>query len=300
MMSLNDTSSQPPIYCVSKIEGLSGDDSPPKDSKPRTQTLLSCSESRGLTVVHPFMMSEGDAETTSYETRSNKPFLYSINSTLPSDDEAYIFRLPNELLQKCLQFLINGDAASNAEMKPPCERGSFSPHIKSRISSRSIWAASVTCKTFSQLSKPLLYTDLIVLAPSFLDVDEHIVELDANARRRLRHFYRSTKESPELVRFCKIVAAHFKQSTWLECQAALRQTSSLQELTLVGSDIRFERLGNVFGALRCLKVLTLSGVQCHEPHAGHASPAIQKQRAAADRAALPLPVSRKFSKYRRG
>ena len=299
-MPVNDTPSQPHTYGVFETEEMSGYESPPKDSKQRTQTLLSCSESRNLTLMFPLIMSEGDAETTSYETRSNKPFLYSINSTLPSDDEAYILRLPNELLQKCLQFLINGDAASNAEVKQPCEWVSFSPHIKSRISSRSIWAASVTCKTFSQLSKPLLYTDLIILAPSFLDVDEYIVELDDNARRRLRHFYRSTKESPELMRFCKIVAAHVKQSTWLECQAALRQTSSLQELTLVGTDMRFERLGNVLGALRCLKVLTLSGVQCHEPHAGHASPAIQKQRAAADRAALPLPVSRKFSKYRRG
>ena len=236
-------------------------------------------------------MSEGHAETTTFETRSNKPFLYSINSILPSNKEAYILRLPNELLQKCLQHLVQGDVARNAGMKQPRAWRSSTPHHRFCASSRSVWASSVTCKRLSQLSKPLLYSDVIILAPSFLNDDEEIEALEDRVRRRLWQFYRSVTESPELMRYCKIIGVAFKQSTWLYCQAALRQSPSLQELTLEGSDLRFERLGNVLGNLRSLKVLILSGVQCHEPRAWHPTTAVQKQRANADSAALPSPVS---------
>ena len=241
------------------------------------------------------MMSKGDPETTAFETRSNKPWLYSINSALPSKEEAYILRLPNELLQRCFQSLVNGDTASSQHRG----RESSTPHSRFCNSSREVWATNLTCKRFRQLSQPLLYADVILLAPPFEGDVEQIEKLEYRARHRLRQFYHSVKKSPELMQFCKMLAITFKQSTWIDCRAALRRSTSLRELTLVGSELRFEHLSNVLGTLRCLKVLTLSGVQCHEPYVGHPGPAVQSQREADDRAELPSPVSPELSQFPR-
>jgi len=332
-MSTHEEQRQPSIHAVFTIDPLAGRRASlsSKHGKPRrlVQTWLSLSECCTLTLVHPFMMSEGEPETTTFESKSDKPFLYSIHPTVPRSGKSYITRLPNELLQKCLEYLVEADIA-NDEHRVYTD---YYPQFKTGTRYRSTWAISLTCKRFSQLVKPSLYADVNIIRPGHWNHTEMVMQHEEKLQRRVNQFLRSIKESPQLRQLCKVLAVdldmfaqlarfcedsvffdktrslalHCRDSTWGDempsdshgertnsawqyCQAAFQRLSALQELTLVGGDLRFGHLAGVIGDQKGLKTLTLWGVQC-QSRDGQRSPAVLEQRKASDRAALPPPVS---------
>lgn len=331
-MSTREEQRQPSIHAVFTIDPRAGRDASlsSEHAKPRrlVQTWLSLSEGRTLTLVRPFMMSEGEPETTTFETKSDKPFLYAIHPTLRRGGQSYITRLPNELLQKCLEYLIEGDIASDEHRVYP----EYCSQFKTSISHRSAWAISLTCKRFLQLVKPSLYADVNIIRPRHWNHTEMVREHE-KPQRRVNQFHRSVQESPQLRQLCKVLvidldafaqltrfcedsvffdktrslALHCRDSTWGDempsyshaertnsawqyCQAGFQRLSALQELTLVGGNLRLGHLAGIIGDQIGLKKLTLWGVQCQSCD-GQPSPAVLEQRKASDRAALPPPVS---------
>jgi hypothetical protein len=170
------------------------------------QTFLSFSAQGTPVYVRSFKKSEGEAEATIYESKSDKPFLYAVHPTQPTGGRSYLTQLPNELIQQCLRYLIDEDAEAEAGRDPAC----IPQYPPDECCTRhcTAWAIMLTCRRLSQLFKASLYANVNITTPTNLSRIEERIRHKERRQRRADRFCRSMKESPELRQLCKRLAVN--------------------------------------------------------------------------------------------